>query len=48
MEKFSDDEVFGDVVVFKLVDGSHGGVNTIDERPQRIRDGYDCFAIYKH
>ena len=48
MEKFSADEVLDDGVVFKLVDGSHGVEESMDERPQHISGGYDCFALYKH
>ena len=48
MEKFSDDEVFEDEVVFKLVKKQAADEEILDEKPQHILEGYDCFSIYKH
>jgi len=48
MEKFSDDEVFEDEVVFKLVKKQAVDEEILDEKPQHILEGYDCFSIYKH
>ena len=48
MEKFSDDEVFEDEVVFKLVKKQGADEEILDEKPQHILEGYDCFSLYKH
>ena len=48
VEKFSDDEVFDNEVVFKLSPGVGVNEELLDETPQYLGDGYDCFSIYKH
>lgn len=48
LEKFSDDEVFEDEVVFKLVQSKGSEEEILDEKPQYMQEGYDCFSIYKH
>ena len=48
MEKFSDDEVFEDEVVFKLIKKQGADEEILDEKPQHILEGYDCFSLYKH
>lgn len=52
MEKFADDEVFDGEVVFRLINTSGEDVNDIeeymDEVPKHIRDGYNCYSLYKH
>lgn len=52
MEKFADEEVFEDEVIFKLINTSGEDAVDIeeykDDKPQHIIDGYDCFSIYKH
>lgn len=48
MEKFSDDEVFQDEVVFKLIKSNNQDEEVLDEKPDHILQGYDCFSIYKH
>jgi hypothetical protein len=48
IEKFSDDEVFEDEVVFKLIKRKSTKEDVMDEKPEHIIQGYDCFSIYKH
>ena len=56
IESFSqDDEKINDEVVFKLVyspaidlELKTGGTEESDEVPQHVKDGYDCYSIYKH
>ena len=48
IEKFSDDEVFEDEVIFKLIISNAYNEEIMDETPKHIFDGYDCFSIYKH
>ena len=48
IEKFSDDEVFEDEVVFKLTKKQGVDEEIVDEKPQHILEGYDCFSLYKH
>ena len=48
LEKFSDDEIFEDEVVFKLAKSKAGEADDLDEKPDHILQGYDCFSIYKH
>jgi len=52
MEKFSDDEVFENEVVFKLVNTSGNDPNDVeeyqDDKPAHVLEGYDCYSIYKH
>ncbi len=48
MEKFSDDEVYDDEVVLKLVKKQGIDEEILDEKPQHILEGYDGFSIYKH
>ena len=45
---------FKNELVFKLVNSSLelesqiGGSEVLDAKPQQLREGYDCFSIYKH
>jgi hypothetical protein len=49
IEKFSDDEVHEDEVVFKLaVNKQANEEEVLDEKPLHLLEGYDCFSIYKH
>jgi hypothetical protein len=47
-EKFTDDEVFEDEVVFKLVKTQGREEEILDERQLHVSEGYDNFTIYKH
>ena len=48
LDKFSDDEVFEDEVIFKLVKRRGGQEEQLDSRPQHLAEGYNCFSLYKH
>lgn len=48
IEKFSDDEVHEDEVVFKLATRKGAVEEVLDEKPKHLLEGYDCFSIYKH
>lgn len=48
IEKFSDDEVHEDEVVFKLATRKGTAEEVLDEKPKHLLEGYDCFSIYKH
>ena len=48
LEKFSDDEVYEDEVIFKLVKKNGANEEVLDEKPSQYLEGYDCFSIYKH
>lgn len=48
MEKFSDDEVHEDEVVFKLIKKQGADEEVLDEKPTHVVEGYDCFSLYKH
>jgi len=40
--------VFEDEVIFKLIISNAFNEEIMDETPQHLVDGYDCFSIYKH
>lgn len=48
LEKFADDEVYEDEVVFKLFQKKGGKEEILDEKSKLTLEGYDCFSIYKH
>lgn len=48
LEKFSDDEVFEDEVVFKLLKPNGKQEELLDMKSQNQLDGYNCYTIYKH